>query len=208
MRDQYSRWIWISYYGDESSRLGQFMAAAIYDAVLRDVVLNLPDAGRETAEGMIVSIMQGMIAGAAKATYSAAREAAIKLQPILTEKMKPLIQPYVVFLLMLTACISSCISARDRRYVTHEEKIKAQVAEKVGSTIGPVMQPLTDKFLAPMAAILTKKTVEGCTKMIAGFSKYIDEKHSEPNWMDEMISYSQCWYWSPADGAFNVAWDA
>jgi hypothetical protein len=131
MRDQYSRWIWISYYGDESFRLGQFMAAAIYDAVLRDVVLNLPDAGRETAEGMIVSIMQGMIAGAAKATYSAAREAAIKLQPTLTEKMKPLIQPYVVFLLMLTACISSCISARDRRYVTQDEKIKAQVAISV-----------------------------------------------------------------------------
>ena len=89
MRDQYSRWIWISYDGDESSRLGQFLAAAIYDAVLRDVVYGLPDAGRETAEGMIVSIMQGMIAGAAKATYSAAREAAIKLQPTLTEKMKP-----------------------------------------------------------------------------------------------------------------------
>ena len=59
-----------------------------------------------------------------------------------------------------------------------------------------------------MAAILTKKTVEGCGKMIAGFSKYIDDKHSEANWMDEMISYSQSWYWSPADGAFNVAWDA
>lgn len=186
VRDQYSRWIWISYYGDEASRLGQFMAAAIYDAVLRDTINDLPDAGRETAESMIVSVMQGMISGAAKGTYSAAREAACKLQPTLMEKIKPLIQPYV----------------------TQEEKIKAQVAEKVGSTIGPVIQPLTDKFLAPMAAILTKKTVEGCSKMITGFSKYIDDKHSEPNWMDEMISYSQSWYWSPADGAFNVAWDA
>ena len=184
------------------------MAAAVYDVVLKDVVLSLPDAGRETAEGTIVSIMQGMIDVAAKATYSAAREAAIKLQPILIEKMKPLIQPYVVFLLMLTARISSCISARDCRYFTQEEKLKAQIAEKVGSTIGPVMQPLTAEFLAPMAAILTQKTVEGFSKMIRGFSNYIDQKHSEPCWLDEMVSYSQCWYWSPADAAFNVAWDA
>ncbi len=208
MRDQYSRRICISYYGDQSSRLGQFMAAAVYDTVLRDVVYALPDAGRETAEGMIVSIMQGMIAVAAKATYSAAREAVIQLQPTLQENIKSLIHPYVVFLLMLTACIASCISALGRRYVTQEEKLKAQVAEIVGSTIGPVMQPLTDEYLAPMAAILTKKTVEGCSKMIAGFSNYIDQKHNEPNWLDEMISYSQCWYWSPADAAFNVAWDA
>ena len=95
VRDQYSRWIWISYYGDEASRLGQFISAAIYDAILRDAVNDLPDAGRETAEGMIVSIMQGMIAGAAKATYSAAREAACKLQQPLIDKMKPLIQPCV-----------------------------------------------------------------------------------------------------------------
>ena len=95
VRSQYSRWIWISYYGDEASRLGQFMAAAIYDAVLRDVVNELPDAGRETAEGMIVSIMMGMISGAAKATYSAAREAACKLEQPLKDKMKPLIQPCV-----------------------------------------------------------------------------------------------------------------
>jgi hypothetical protein len=59
-----------------------------------------------------------------------------------------------------------------------------------------------------MANTLTKKTVEGCIKMIQGFSKYIDAENSKPGWLDEMVSSSTSWYWSPADAAFNVAWEA
>jgi len=186
VRDEYDYWVYIQYYNDEASRLGQFMCAAIYQRILRDVVDNLPDMGRETAESTIVSIMQGMVKGAATGAYNGARSAAVKLLPILQEKMKPLIEPYV----------------------TQENILKAKIAEKVGATIAPVVQPLTDKFLAPMAAKITAKCVEGCVKMINGFSKYIDANSSKPDWLNEMVCYSTSWHWSPANDAFEVAWDA
>jgi hypothetical protein len=110
VRDEYEHWISISYYSDEASRLGQFMCAAIYDRVLRDVIDQLPDTGRETAESTIVSIMQGMVKGAASGAYNGARAAAIKLQPILTEKMKPLIEPCVGRAVQVTVRIMSNIS--------------------------------------------------------------------------------------------------
>ncbi len=94
------------------------------------------------------------------------------------------------------------------RYVTQENILKAKIAEKVGATIAPVVQPLTDKFLAPMAAKITAKCVEGCVKMINGFSKYIDANSSKPDWLNEMVCYSTSWHWSPANDAFEVAWDA
>ena len=95
VRDEYDYWVYIQYYNDEASRLGQFMCAAIYQRILRDVVDNLPDMGRETAESTIVSIMQGMVKGAATGAYNGARSAAVKLLPILQEKMKPLVEPCV-----------------------------------------------------------------------------------------------------------------
>ena len=98
VRDEYDYWVYIQYYNDEASRLGQFMCAAIYHRILRDVVDNLPDMGRETAESTIVSIMQGMVKGAATGAYNGARSAAVKLLPILQEKMKPLIEPCVAAL--------------------------------------------------------------------------------------------------------------
>ena len=93
VRDKYERWISIQYYSDEAARLGQFMCAAIYDKTLRDVIDGLPDAGRDTAESTIISIMQGMVKGAAGAAFSAFKAGVEKAQPLLTEKMKPLIEP-------------------------------------------------------------------------------------------------------------------
>ena len=93
VRDQYSRWIYISYYSDEASRLGQFMCAAIYDKVLRDVIDGLPDMGRDKAEQVIVSIMQGMVKGAASGAFNGGKSACEKVEPMLKEKMKPLIEP-------------------------------------------------------------------------------------------------------------------
>ncbi len=94
MRDEYENWVDIEYYDDEASRLGQFMCKAIYDTVLKDVIDNLPEQGRSTAEATIVSIMNGMTKGAASGAWAGARAAAEKLEPILKEKMKPLIEPY------------------------------------------------------------------------------------------------------------------
>ena len=95
VRDEYEYWVNIEYYDDEASKLGQFMSKAIYDAVLRDVIDNLPEQGRSMAENTIVSIMNGMTKGAASGAWNGARAAAEKLEPILKEKMKPLIEPYV-----------------------------------------------------------------------------------------------------------------
>ena len=95
VRDEYEYWVNIQYYDDEASKLGQFMSKAIYDAVLRDVIDNLPEQGRSMAENTIVSIMNGMTKGAASGALAGARAAAEKLEPILKEKMKPLIEPYV-----------------------------------------------------------------------------------------------------------------
>ena len=95
MRDEYKHWVSIQYYSDEASRLGQFMCAAIYDRILKVVIDQLPDMGRDTAGSIIASIMQGMVKGAASGAYNGARAAAIKLHPVLQEKMKPLIEPYV-----------------------------------------------------------------------------------------------------------------
>lgn len=95
VRDEYEHWVSIEYYDDEASKLGQFMAKAIYDAVLRDILDNLPEQGRSVAENTIISIMNGMTKGAASGAWAGARAAAEKLEPILKEKMKPLIEPYV-----------------------------------------------------------------------------------------------------------------
>ena len=67
----------------------------------------------------------------------------------------------------------------------------------MGATIAPVVQPLTDKFLAPMADKITAKCVEGCIKMISGFSKYMDENSSKPDFVKTMFQDSTYWNWSP-----------
>jgi hypothetical protein len=209
VRDQYSRWIYISYYSDEASRLGQFMCAAIYDKVLRDVIDGLPDMGRDKAEQVIVSIMQGMVKGAASGAFNGGKSACEKVEPMLKEKMKPLIEPYVpCTFFQLFACLCPSHFLRHARYCTQENQLKAKIAEKVGATIAPVVQPLTDKFLAPMADKITAKCVEGCIKMINGFSKYMDENSSKPDFVKTMLQDSTYWYWSPAAEAFDVAWDA
>jgi hypothetical protein len=70
------------------------MCAAVYDKVLRDVIDKLPDAGRDTAESAIISIMEGMVKGAATGAWGGVKSACEKTEPMLTEKMKPLIEPY------------------------------------------------------------------------------------------------------------------
>jgi hypothetical protein len=80
------------------------------------------------------------------------------------------------------------------RYVTQENQLKAKISEIIGATIAPVMQPLTDKFLVPMAGKMTSKCVEGCIKIIKGFSEYIDEKSSKPDFKKTIVADSTYWY--------------
>ncbi len=94
VRDQYSRWISMSYYSNEAARLGQFMCAAVYDRVLRNVIDQLPDTGRDAAESAVISIMQGMVKGAATGAWGGGKSAMEKMEPVLKDKMKPLIEPY------------------------------------------------------------------------------------------------------------------
>jgi hypothetical protein len=53
---------------------------------------------------MIISIMQGMVNGAANAGFNGAKAGAAKLEPILKEKMKPLIEPCVLLLASAARC--------------------------------------------------------------------------------------------------------
>jgi hypothetical protein len=66
----------MSYCSDEASRLGCYRGnsrhgGAVYDKVLRNVIDGLPDMGRDKAEQVIVSVMQGMVKRAAPRALNA-----------------------------------------------------------------------------------------------------------------------------------------
>jgi hypothetical protein len=95
-----------------------------------------------------------------------------------------------------------------------ENQLKAKISQIIGHTIEPVIKPLTETFLVPMAAKITSTCIEGCVKMIVGFSNYIDNEMSGlrqisiERCLTVMVRDSTDWHRSPAKDAFDVAWDA
>jgi hypothetical protein len=49
-----------------------------------------------------------------------------------------------------------------------------------------------------MADKITAKCVEGCIKMIDGFSKYIDNNSSKPDFKKTIVADSTYWCLNPA----------